>query len=279
MVDQTDGITSLIPQSGWPRIGVIFLLVILCSWIVMGLIAARVSFDHDVLFDIFWSEILIVFWVVLTVMSLQISQSARDNPHRAPFAQYLPLLCAAVTLPGIVLLVVFLWLGFDDASQTLLRVTFSCLSLGLAGAYCSVIGIGRISNKWRPLRWVLYLVTLVAAIESLEALWLHGDISSETTLSEGFGPILVAFFVALLAYCIFAGILFSILRETASVNHVYVVLVYLVASMVGFTFGVIALSDQHDPGPFRLIMATTVLLATMTPLLVMFHLWPHQQKI
>ena len=84
----------------------------------------------------------------------------------------------------------------------------------------------------------------------------------------------VAFIVALIAYFILAGIIYSILRETRENQQIFVLGIYLLASLLGFTFGVIALSDEFDPGPFRLILASTILLATLTPLQVVFHLWP-----
>ncbi|MEE2876110.1 MAG: hypothetical protein VYD09_06230 [Chloroflexota bacterium] len=274
MNNESDRITDFMPKAGWPRVMAGFLLLVLGSWVIMGLAAARVSFDSGVLSDIFWTEILVVFWIGLATISLRISNTAKDNPSRSPVAPYLPPLCSAITLPGIALLIVFLWVGFDEASQTILRMTYSFLALGLAGAYCSVIGLGRIPARWRPLRWFLYVIAAVGAIESLEALWLHGEISTEGTLTEGFGQVGVAFIVALLAYFILAGILYSILKETQARQQIFVVMVYLTAALIGFTFGVIALSDEFDPGPFRLILASTVLLATVTPLLIVFHWWP-----
>ena len=274
MTNESDGITDFIPTSGWGRVATGFLALILVSWVIMGLAAARVDLEGGVLSDIFWTEILIVFWGGLAIISKRLSETARDNPNRASFAHYLPPLCAAITLPGIALLTVFIWVGFDEASQTTLRLTYSFLALGLAGAYCSVIGVGRLPNRWRLLRWFMYVIAAVAAIESLEALWLQGDINYEDTLTDGFGQVGVAFIVALIAYFILAGIIYSILRETRENQQIFVLGIYLLASLLGFTFGVIALSDEFDPGPFRLILASTILLATLTPLQVVFHLWP-----
>ena len=99
----------------------------------------------------------------------------------------------------------------------------------------------------------------------------------EETLTKGFGEVGIAFIVALLAYFILAGILYSILKETKASHQIFVVMIYLIAALIGFTFGVIALSagdEGINPGPFRLILASTVLLATITPLLVVFHWWP-----
>ena len=243
----------------------------------MGLAAARLDLEGGVLEDIFWTEILVVFWGGLTVISKRLSEAARDNPNRASFAHYLPPLCAAITLPGIALLTVFIWVGFDEANETLLRLTYSFLALGLAGAYCSVIGVGRLPNKWRPLRWLMYLIAAVAAVEALEAIWLSDSLDYEKTLTQGFGDVLLVSVVALIAYFILAGIIYSILRETPKNQQIFVIMIYLVASLVGFTFGIIALIEDDDalgPGPFRLVLGSTLLLATLTPLQVVFHLWP-----
>ena len=93
MANESDGITDLIPSSGWGRIASGFLALILVSWVIMGLAAARVDLEGGVLSDIFWTEILIVFWGGLAVISRRLSESARDNPNRASFAHYLPPLC------------------------------------------------------------------------------------------------------------------------------------------------------------------------------------------
>ena len=63
MKNESDRITDFMPKAGWPRVMAGFLLLVLGSWVIMGLAAARVSFDSGVLSDIFWTEILVVFWI------------------------------------------------------------------------------------------------------------------------------------------------------------------------------------------------------------------------
>ena len=59
MTNESDGITDFIPSSGWGRVATGFLALILVSWVIMGLAAARVDLEGGVLSDILWKEILL----------------------------------------------------------------------------------------------------------------------------------------------------------------------------------------------------------------------------
>ena len=55
MTNESDGITDFIPSSGWGRVASGFLALILVSWVIMGLAAARVDVEGGVLSEIFWT--------------------------------------------------------------------------------------------------------------------------------------------------------------------------------------------------------------------------------
>ena len=247
-------------------------------WSVIGLLSLR--FDIGALIDLpnlLFSMLIVVGIVVSATASYYLVRTYRERDGQHWYAlSFLPVLWGALVSAGLFIMILQVWTDFSWGPDDLRRSMFSLIGVGLCGIYGGylallVIGPERI---YAIVRWVVYVLLAIIAVEILDATWLGSrDLSGQELRDDFFGAVGTAIAVAVV-YSIVALILAQARDRKA---RIAVLATYAALGLVGFTIAVWALWDSLPAGAIRFVHGgTVVVVITTIGLLVVQHF--HKNK-
>lgn len=244
------------------------------SWILIGLVSLRFHLGFIDLGDLLLSQLLIVGIVLSVAANGYVIRRYRGRSEPLwNVLSSLPVLWAAFLTIGLTIMIYQVWTDFQGGTYDLRRLMFSLTGVGICGTYAgylSLVAFGPI-RTFNVVRWVVYVLTAVIAVEVLDALWLAGENLTQTEIWEHFVLAGWAVLVCSVVYAVIA----VILSQTMARNRLFGVLVtYVVLGLVGFTIGLLALWDGFpEAGPVRFVYGGVMVVSITTiGLLLVQHL-------
>ena len=228
------------------------------AWVVLGLVSLRFELRGG-LEDVFYSQLIIGGAFAIAIASA----FTASNGGGGAVAKTSPL-WGLMAIVGMGMLVWQVWVDFEGGSNDVLKVMYSLLGVGLCGLYAGFVALPSIDRAYRVLRWAMYLLTVILAVEILEGLWTQETLSGAGAGRE-FGRVAVAVGVALVFYALAALIIARASTLTRAV------VAYAVMGLIGFGMVLVSLWDTLDAGPLRFVLGASLLLAICTMGLVMMH--------
>ncbi len=234
------------------------------TWTIIGLLSLRFDLGFINLPDLLFSMLIIV-GIMLSVAAnsyLIYSYRGRDGALW-PVLSYLPVIWAVLLTVGLVLMIWQVWTDFAGGPNELRRAMFSLIGVGLCGTYAGylslvVVGPDRI---YHVVRWVIYVLTAIIAVEILDALWwAAGDLSGR----EIGVHFIRAGSTAATCVVVYAIIAVFTAQVKARKQRIAVLVTYLVLGLTGFTIAVWSLWDTFPPGALRFIHGGIVIVSITT---------------
>ena len=245
------------------------------SWILIGLVSLRFHLGFIDLGDLLLSQLIIVGIVLSVTANAYVIRRYRGRGEALwNVLSSLPVLWAAFLSIGLTIMLYQVWTDFQGGTYDLRRLMFSLIGVGICGTYTgylSLVVFGPVGT-YKVVRWAVYVLTAVIAVEILDALWLAGENLTQSAIWEHF--VLAGW--AILVCCVVYAVIAIILSQIMAGNRLFGVLVtYLVLGLAGFTIGLLALWDGFpEAGPVRFVYggAMVVSITTIGLLLVQhFH--------
>ena len=242
-------------------------------WSVIGLLSLR--FDIAAVIDLpnlLFSMLIMVGIVVSATASYYLVRTYRERDGQLWYAlSFLPVVWGALVCAGLFIMILQVWTDFSWGPDDLRRAMFSLIGVGLCGLYGGylallVIGPERI---YAIVRWVVYVLLAIIAVEILDATWLGSrDLSGQELMDDFMAAGGTAILVAIV-YSIIAVILAQARDNKA---RLAVLVTYVILGLIGFTIAVWTLWDNLPAGAIRFVHGGTVFVAIATiGLLVVRH--------
>ena len=242
------------------------------AWAMLGLISLRFDLSFLNLEDLFFTMLIIVGIMLSVVANAYLALSYRDRAAALWQAlSFLPVLWAAFLCVGLSIMIWQVWTDFAGGPNELRRAMFSLVGVGICGMYGGylslvVIGLNRI---YHVLRWVMYFLIALVAVEILDALWWGARDLSGIEMWEHF---LRAGFTAVSCAIVYAIIAFFMAQARSKGSQTSMLVAYLILGVFGFTIAVGALWDTFPPGAIRFVHGAIVIVVVATiGLLVVQH--------
>lgn len=233
-------------------------------WAVLGLISLRFDLSILNLEDLFFTLVIVIGIMLSVVANANLALRSRERAESQwQFLSYLPMLWAACLCVGLFIMIWQVWTDFAGGPNELRRAMFSIIGVGVCGmygGYLSLVAIG-LNRIYRVLRWVMYVLTAIIALEILDALWwgsrgLSGMEMWEHFLRAGLTVVLCA-----IAYAVIA---FFMAQAKSKKSQTGMLVAYLVVGVIGFTLAVGALWDTFPPGAIRFVHGAIVIVTVAT---------------
>ena len=158
-----------------------------------------------------------------------------------------------------------MWADFTAGPNEVLKVMYSLLGVGLCGTYAGFVSLPVIDRVHRPLRWAMHLLTVILAVEIMEALWRENPLSG---VGAGEQFALVGIYVAF-TIVVYAGAAF--VAAKAKISPTRALVVYAVLGLFGFGLVLVNLWSALDAGPLRFVLGASLLLAISSVALALMH--------
>ena len=232
------------------------------AWVIIGLVSLRFDLSGR-LEDVFYSQLIIAGAFGITIANAFIMGAGGFGG--GIFAKT-PVLWALLAAAGMFMLIWQVWVDFEGGPNEVLKVMYSLLGVGLCGTYAGLVSLPSIERTYRLLRWAMYVLTIILAVEILEALWTQRTLSGAGAGRE-FGKVAIAVGSMLVMYALAAVI-------TARANTLTrAVVIYAVIGLFGFGLALINLWESLEAGPLRFVLGASLLLAISTMGLVLMHFY------
>ena len=235
------------------------------SWILIGLVSLRFHLGFIDLGDLLLSQLIIVGIVLGVAANAYVIRRYRGRGEALwNFLSSLPVLWAAFLSIGLTIMLYQVWTDFQGGTYDLRRLMFSLIGVGICGTYTgylSLVVFGPVGT-YKVVRWAVYVLTAVIAVEILDALWLAGENLTQAEIWEHF--VLAGW--AVLVCCVVYAVIAIILSQIMAGNRLFGVLVtYLVLGLAGFTIGLLALWDGFpEAGPVRFVYGGVMVVSITT---------------
>ena len=235
------------------------------SWILIGLVSLRFHLGFIDLGDLLLSQLIIVGIVLSVTANAYVIRRYRGRGEALwNVLSSLPVLWAAFLSIGLTIMLYQVWTDFQGGTYDLRRLMFSLIGVGICGTYTgylSLVVFGPVGT-YKVVRWAVYVLTAVIAVEILDALWLAGENLTQAEIWEHF--VLAGW--AVLVCCVVYAVIAIILSQIMAGNRLFGVLVtYLVLGLAGFTIGLLALWDGFpEAGPVRFVYGGVMVVSITT---------------
>ena len=183
-----------------------------------------------------------------------------------PIALWAPALWATVTIAGLLMLAWQVWVEFNSANAAL-KAMFSLLGVGLCGTYAGLVSLAVTDREYAHLKTAIYILTAIVGAEVVEGLWFHGAITAASTGGD-FAQVGTAVGANMAVYAALAALLS---RISGKLGERMSPAVYAAAGLTGFALTLFTLFESFDPGPFRFILGSAVLLSSASVALGLMH--------
>ena len=230
------------------------------AWVILGLVSLRFDLTGG-LEDVFYSQLIIAGIFGIAIANAFIMG---EGGFSGGLLGKTPLLWGLMAIAGMVMLIWQVWVDFEGGSNDTLKVMYSLLGVGLCGTYAGFVSLPSIERTYRLLRWAMYILTAVLAIEILEALWTPETLSGAGAGRE-FAKVGAAVGGMLVTYALIAGIAGRAGKLTRAV------VAYAVVGLLGFGLVLVSLWDNLEAGPLRFVLGASLLLAICTVGLALMH--------
>ena len=235
------------------------------SWILIGLVSLRFHLGFIDLGDLLLSQLIIVGIVLSVTANAYVIRRYRGRGEALwNVLSSLPVLWAAFLSIGLTIMLYQVWTDFQGGTYDLRRLMFSLIGVGICGTYTgylSLVVFGPVGT-YKVVRWAVYVLTAVIAVEILDALWLAGENLTQAEIWEHF--VLAGW--AVLVCCVVYAVIAIILSQIMAGNRLFGILVtYLVLGLAGFTIGLLALWDGFpEAGPVRFVYGGVMVVSITT---------------
>ena len=235
------------------------------SWILIGLVSLRFHLGFIDLGDLLLSQLIIVGIVLSVTANAYVIRRYRGRGEALwNVLSSLPVLWAVFLSIGLTIMLYQVWTDFQGGTYDLRRLMFSLIGVGICGTYTgylSLVVFGPVGT-YKVVRWAVYVLTAVIAVEILDALWLAGENLTQAEIWEHF--VLAGW--AVLLCCVVYAVIAIILSQIMAGNRLFGVLVtYLVLGLAGFTIGLLALWDGFpEAGPVRFVYGGVMVVSITT---------------
>ena len=244
------------------------------TWSVLGLLSLRFDLSFLNLQDLFFTMLIIVGIILSVAANAFLVLSYRDRTGAlGQVLKQLPMVWAAALCVGLSIMIWQVWTDFAGGPNELRRAMFSLIGVGVCGmygGYLSLVVVGP-NRIYQAVRWVLYVLIAIVALEILDALWWGTRGLSGAEIGMHFLRAGGTAFACVVAY---SFIVFFMAQAKSKKRQTSVLIAYLVLGLFGFTIAVASLWDTFPAGAIRFVHGAIVMvtIATIGLLLVQqFH--------
>ena len=234
------------------------------AWAVLGLISLRFDLSFLNLEDLFFTMLIIIGIMLSVVANIYLTLSYRDRAGALWQAlSFLPMLWLAFLSVGLTIMIGQVWSDFAGGPNELRRAMFSLVGVGICGTYGGYLSLAAIGSAriYQVLRWVMYVLIALIAVEILDALWWGSRGLSGMDMWEHFWR---AGYTAVLCAIVYAIIAFLVAQARSKKSQTGMLIAYIVLGAFGFTIAVAALWDTFPPGAIRFVHGAIVLVVIAT---------------
>ena len=231
------------------------------AWVILGLVSLRFDLTGG-LEDVFYSQLIIAGIFGIAIANAFIMGAGGFGG--SGILARTPILWGLLAVAGMFMLVWQVWVDFEGGPNEMLKVMYSLLGVGLCGTYAGFVSLPSIERTYRLLRWAMYLLTFILAVEIIEALW-REEVLSGVGAGREFAKVAMAVGILLVVYALVAA-------ATARADTLTrAVVIYAGVGLFGFGLVLVRLWEQLDAGPLRFVLGASSLLAISTMGLVLMH--------
>ncbi len=224
------------------------------SWIIIGLASLRFELGGD-LGDVFYSQVILACILVIGIANAYLVEKKAFGHDLLSKS---PVLWGSLANIGLLMLIWQIWVDFTGGPNEVLKVMYSLLGIGLCGTYAASISLLSIDRVYEPLRWVMYLLTVIVGAEVLETLWSQETLSGAVAGAE-FARAGLYIGITMGIYAFGGAVTAGVMRKDT-----HGVIAYTIMGLAGFGLILTLLWDALQAGPLRFVFGASLLLSIST---------------
>ena len=234
-------------------------------WTIIGLLSLR--FDIRALIDLpnlLFSMLIMVGIVLSATANYYLVRSYRERAGQLWYnLSYPPFIWGALISAGLLIMIFQVWTDFAWGPDDLRRAMSSLIGIGLCGTYGGYLALVAIGPEriYAIVRWVVYILLAIIAVEIVDATWLGSWDLSGQELMEDF---IRAGWTAIAVAVVYSIIALMMATARDSKARLAVLVTYVVLGLIGFTVAVWALWEELPAGAIRFVHGGTVFVSITT---------------